>query len=66
MRTSNAIGQVLVEFSDVGGAVFVLMLTWATITVRARGSRKSNSNEPDRLSTIEAEQLAPAHNCPCR
>ena len=40
MLISHAIGNVLVEFAEVGGAVFLLMVAWATISLNIRRYRK--------------------------
>jgi len=40
MLVSHAIGHVVVEFVEVGGAVFLLMVVWATISVNVRRNRK--------------------------
>jgi hypothetical protein len=36
MLVSHAIGHVIVEFVEVGGAVFLLMVAWATISLNIR------------------------------
>jgi hypothetical protein len=40
MQISHAIGRVIVEFYEVGGAVFLLIVAWATISVNIRRNRK--------------------------
>ena len=40
MQISHAIGRVIVEFYEVGGAVFLLIVAWATISVNVRRNRK--------------------------
>jgi len=36
MLVSHAIGHVIVEFLEVGGTVFLLVVAWATISVNIR------------------------------
>ena len=40
MLVSHAIGHVIAEFVEVGGAVFLLMVALATISVNIRRNRK--------------------------
>jgi len=40
MLVSHAIGHVIAEFVEVGGAVFLLMVACATISVNIRRNRK--------------------------
>jgi len=41
MPISHAMGHVLVEFYEVGGAAVVLVLAWATITTFVRERRRT-------------------------
>ena len=40
MLVSHAIGNVIAEFVEVGGAVFLLIVAWATISLNIRRNRK--------------------------
>src|SRR5215831_12311517 len=40
MLVSHTIGHVIAEFVEVGGAVFLLIVAWATISVNIRRNRK--------------------------